>query len=66
MIISNHSFFKKFLVGNMMSAYDDELRIFLITCLKKVWYLRDMPENILQHLSVHMKAMEADMGSYLV
>ena len=47
---------KDYLIRNIMKTYDDELRIFLVTCLKKVDYLQNLPEEILVHISMQMVA----------
>jgi len=39
---------------NIMKEYNDELRLFLVNCLKKIDYLSEIGEDILTHLSMHM------------
>jgi len=48
-----------------MNNYDDEIRIFLVSCLKKINYLKDCKEDILTHIAISMVASNADRGSYL-
>ena len=55
-LLSNHPIYKKFLVENASKQYDDELRIFLVHCLRKVDYLSSMKEDILTHIAMHMIA----------
>ena len=43
-----------------MRNYDDELRIFLANCLKKVDYLSDLDDVILTHLAMYMVADSCD------
>lgn len=40
-IISKYNWFKQYMARNIMQHYDDELKIFLMSCLKKVDYLSD-------------------------
>lgn len=49
-----------------MHNYDDELRIFLVSCLKQIDYLSSLPEDILIHLSMSMVAMTADKNALLI
>lgn len=41
-----------------MKRYDDDLRIFLVSCLKKIEYLNhpDIKEEVLAHIAMHMIA----------
>ena len=50
-----------------MSNYDDELRIFLINCLRKIEYLKDdeVSDEILLHLAMIMKVKQQDKGALL-
>lgn len=48
-----------------MNNYDDEIRIFLVSCLRKISYLKNCREDILTHLAISMVASNADRGSYL-
>ena len=45
-----------------MRTYDDELKIFLVTSLKQIDYLKDIKEEILTNLAMHMVANSADKG----
>ena len=55
-IIANHSILKSFLVKNILANYDDELRIFLTSCLKEISYLNQLSEEIIVHISMNMIA----------
>lgn len=57
--------FKQFLLKNILNSYDDELRIFLVTCLKQIDYLAKQPEEALVHLSMTMVAMLIEKDAYL-
>jgi len=53
---------------NLLKNYDDELRIFLVNCLKKIDYLSDLGEKsdeILTHLAMHMNAQDANKNQVL-
>ena len=39
-----------------MTNYDDELRVFLVSCLRKIDYLEKISEEILVHIAMHMVA----------
>ena len=65
-IIANHSVLKNFLVKNILANYDDELRIFLTSCLKEISYLSNLSEEIIVHISMMMIADTADKDSYLI
>ena len=41
-LLSNHNILKQFFIRNMMDEYTDELRIFLVGCLRKIDYLKDI------------------------
>ena len=64
-LIANHGFFKKYLIMNIMKSYHDELRVFLVTCLKEIDYLKDTKEDVLTHLAINMIAQQADKDSLL-
>ena len=49
----------------MMNKYDDEIRLFLMSCLKKVSYLKDISDAILTHLALNMVAQDTDKGTLL-
>lgn len=51
-IMANHPIYKSYLVKKVMKTYDDELRIFLVTCLRKIDYLKDIDDEILTHLAL--------------
>lgn len=48
-----------------MNNYDDEIRIFLVSCLRKISYLKNTREDILTHIAINMVADTADRGSDL-
>ena len=48
-----------------MKSYHDELRVFLVTCLKEIDYLKDTKEDVLTHLAINMIAQQADKDSLL-
>ena len=64
-IMATHLNFKVFLIKNIMRTYDDELRIFLVGCLRQITYLADITEDILTHIAMHMIANQADKDSEL-
>lgn len=64
-LVSNHTFFRRFLVGNILKQYDDELKLFLVSCLREIDYLSSISDETLTHLSLHMIAMQEDKGSLL-
>ena len=64
-LIANHGFFKKYLIMNIMKSYHDELRVFLVTCLKEIDYFKDTKEDVLTHLAINMIAQQADKDSLL-
>ena len=39
-----------------MKNYHDELRLFLVACLKEIDYLKEISEAILTHLAINMIA----------
>ena len=59
-LLANFPIVKKFLVKRATREYDDEQRLFLVTCLKQIDYLKGIPEEILTHLAIHMTAEPAD------
>ena len=59
-LLANFNIFKQYLISNACKKYDDELRIFLLICLRKIPYLAVMPEEVLTHLSMHMIAQQCD------
>lgn len=64
-LVTKYPIYKRFLIQNILLLYDDELRLFLVNCLKTVDYLRDISEEILVHIAMHMIAFQGDKGSYL-
>lgn len=50
---------------NIMKSYHDELRVFLVTCLKEIDYFKDTKEDVLTHLAINMIAQQADKDSLL-
>ena len=64
-LIANHGFFKKYLIMNIMKSYHDELRVFLVTCLKEIDYFKDTKEDVLTHLAINMIAQQANKDSLL-
>lgn len=43
-----------------MRIYDDELRIFLSSVLKKIDYLKNIPDEIIAHIALSMEVARAD------
>ena len=64
-LIASNGFLKKFLVQNLMRNYHDELRLFLVACLKEIDYLKDTSEEILTHLAINMIVNQADKDTLL-
>ena len=62
-LMANYPSYKNFLVRNSIRSYDDEMRIFLIVCLRTVSYLQDLSDEILNHIAVHMIATRSDKDS---
>lgn len=58
----NFPFFRNYLIKNMMNNYDDEVKIFLISCLRKISYLKDVKGEVLNFLANNMIAMQVDRG----
>ena len=58
MLLANHSVMKQYFIRNIMKNYDDELKIFLMTVLKKIDYLQveGITEEVLVHIAMHMVA----------
>ena len=65
-ICQGHPIFKKYLKQQILSNYDDELRIFLVTCLQQIDYLKGLDEDILIHISMNMVANDASKNAYLI
>ena len=67
-ITSKYSWFKQYMMKNILRRYDDELRIFLVSCLKKIDYLSD--ENIesvaIEHIAMHLIANDKEKGKLLI
>lgn len=55
LIMANHPIYKSYLVKQVMKTYDDELRIFLVNCLKSIDYLKDIDDEVLTHLALNME-----------
>ena len=53
------------MIQNIMKSYDDELRIFLVTCLRNISYLKNLPEENLVHISMLCIAQQSDKDSLL-
>ncbi len=64
-ILASHPVYKQFLIKNIMCNYDDELRIFLVQVLNQITYFKNLPEEVLIHLSMSMVAYSADKDSLL-
>lgn len=58
---------KDYFIKNIMKSYDDELKIFLFTVLKKIDYLQaeGITEEALVHIAMHMVAQQADKDQLL-
>ena len=68
-LMSSHNVFKRYLQLNIQRNYDDELRIFLVTCLKEIDYLQGLgpqTDEILSQISMNMIAYSADKDSFLI
>ena len=61
-LTSNYEVLKNYFNNHLMRTYDDELKIFLVTSLKQIDYLKDIKEEILTNLAMHMVANSADKG----
>ena len=64
-LIASNGFLKKFLIQNLMRNYHDELRLFLVACLKEIDYLKDTSEEILTHLAINMIVKQGDKDTIL-
>lgn len=64
-LISEHLILKRYLQQNILLNYDDELRLFLVSCLRQVDYLSQFDENILLHLAFSMVAIQKDKNSFI-
>lgn len=67
-LINEHKWFKKYLVNNIKMRYDDDLKIFLTTCLRKIDYFKDpsITETELIHVAMYMMAMQADKDDLII
>ena len=57
-ITSKYSWFKQYMMKNILRNYDDELRIFLVSCLRQIDYLSDskIETAAIEHIALHLKA----------
>ena len=56
------------MVNNIKMRYDDDLKIFLTTCLRKIDYFSDssFTEIELIHVAMHMMAMQEDKDALII
>lgn len=66
--MNSFPWFRKFLTNNMRVRYDDDLQIFLMTCLRKIDYFQQskVSETELTHIARHMLAQQADKDELLL
>ena len=62
-LLANYPYFYSFLIQQSMRNYDDELRCFLVFCLRRIDYLEDTSDEILMHLAMFMVAEKAEKNS---
>lgn len=57
-ITSKYSWFKQYMMKNILRNYDDELRIFLVSCLRQIDYLSDskIETAAIEHIAMHLIA----------
>ena len=63
--MSNYPSFSRFLIKNIHNNYDDEVKIFLISCLRKIDYLQNCKDDVLAHIAISMVANQCDRGNFL-
>ena len=51
--------------NRIVKTYDDDVRIFLIECLRRVDYLKNCDEEILVHLAYNFKPETREKGAFL-
>lgn len=61
----NFPLFKKYLYSRVTNYYNDELKIFLVQCLRQIPYLKDMSEQILTHIAFRMRCDYKEPGTIL-
>ena len=64
-LLANFNILKRFFVRTMMKEYDDELRLFLVSCLKQIDYMEGISDDILTHVALHMVAEPAESGQVI-
>ena len=67
-VVQNFTWFKQYMMMNIMRKYDDELKVFLVSCLQKVDYLASdkIEKTALQHIAMHLVAAQQDKGLHLI
>ena len=63
--MQNYPSFSRHLIRNIQDNYDDEIRMFLVSCLRKIDYLKNIKDEILTHLAISMVANQCDRGNYI-
>ena len=63
--MQNYPSFSRHLIRNIQDNYDDEVRMFLVSCLRKIDYLKGIKDEILTHIAISMVANQCDRGNYI-
>ena len=64
-MMQNFPIFKEYLYSRVTNYYNDELKIFLVQCLRQVPYLKDMSDRILTHIAYKMRMDYKEPGKLL-
>jgi len=56
------------MMKNILRNYDDELRIFLVSCLRQIDYLSDskIETAAIEHIAMHLIANDKEKGKLLI
>ena len=56
------------MMKNILRNYDDELRIFLVSCLRQIDYLSDskIETAAIEHIAMHLIAWDKEKGKLLI
>ena len=65
MLLRDYPLFKRHLKNDVVKIYDDDLKIFLTTSLRKIDYLKDVSDEILVELAYNCNADIKEKGSML-
>ena len=63
--MNNYPEFRNYIEKNVITNYDDNLKIFLIKALKKVEYLKHLDDSTLVNVANLMSPVHREVGSQL-